>query len=84
MFTIKKEHFKQILELSKNEQNTGTPLTDTFNQILQCTYLKGILEKDKLISMILIHENDNNEGHIYNLATYNQYLRQGLSSQLLT
>ncbi len=80
----KKEHFKQILELSKNEQNTGTPLTDTFNQILQCTYLKGILEEDKLISMILIHENDNNEGHIYNLATDNQYLRQGLASQLLT
>lgn len=80
----KKEHFKQILELSKNEQNTGTPLTDTFNQILQCTYMKGIFDEEKLISMILIHENENNEGHIYNLATDNNYLRQGLASQLLT
>lgn len=80
----KKEHFKQILELSKNEQNTGTPLTDTFNQILQCTYMKGIFDEEQLISMILICENENNEGHIFNLATDKNYLRQGLASQLLT
>ncbi len=79
----KKLHFKQILELSKNEQNTGTPLTDTFNQVLQCTYMKGIFDGDQLISMILICENENMEGHIYNLATDKNYLRQGLASLLL-
>ena len=46
--------------------------------------MKGIFDEEKLISMILIHENENNEGHIYNLATDNNYLRQGLASQLLT
>lgn len=79
----KKEHFKQILELSNNEHNTATPFNDTIQQVLQCTYLKGIFENEQLISMILIYENENNEGHIYNLVTDKNYLRQGLASQLL-
>ena len=34
--------------------------------------------------MILIYENENNEGHIYNLVTDKNYTQQGMASQLLT
>ena len=80
----KQVHFKQMLELSKKEHETATPFADTLNQLLQCTYLKGIFDGEQLVSMILIYENENNEGHIYNLVTDKNYTQQGMASQLLT